>query len=245
MIKPYFRAASLLVLLFPVTCLSLSRTKTAPLPPKRPTQAPSAPNPVPPANETKPAGGVDYACLDRLRSAGTEFDLVALAPPSNPACAVNTSLKLKSVAVSSRTKARVRLPDEPMLSCSFSERLSHWIGDLAAPLIAGKLAAELKAIRTGPGYECRNRNHANEGKISAHALGIAIDITSFELADGRILAIGTQGGQQEQSAIGALRVAACGWFLTVLGPGSDAAHANHLHLDIMQHGTSERYRICQ
>jgi hypothetical protein len=154
-------------------------------------------------------------------------------------------LKLKSVALSSRTKARVLLPDEPTLSCSFSERLGHWIRDLAAPLIAGKLAAELKAVRTGPGYECRNRNHANEGKISAHAFGMAIDITSFELADGRILAIGTKGDQQEQSAVGALRVAACSWFTTVLGPETDAAHANHLHIDMMQHGTSDRYRICQ
>ena len=36
-----------------------------------------------------------------------------------------------------------------------------------------------------------------------------------------------------------------GWFLTVLGPGSDAAHSDHMHLDIQQHGSSDRYRICQ
>ena len=42
-----------------------------------------------------------------------------------------------------------------------------------------------------------------------------------------------------------IRVAACGWFTTVLGPGSDAAHAEHLHVDILQHGSSDRYRICQ
>ena len=243
MIRPYCYAASLLVLIFPMNCLS--GTKTTPQPPQRPTEIPSVPNPVPRATETNQAGVVDHVCLDRLRSAGTEFDPVTLDPSTNPACAVDTSLKLKSVALSSGTKARVRLPDEPTLSCSFSERLSHWIRDLAAPLIVGKLATELKAIRTGPGYECRNRNHANEGKISAHAFGIAIDITSVELADGRILAIGTTRDQQEQSVIDALRVAACGSFMTVLGPGSDVAHANHLHIDMMQHGTSDRYRICQ
>jgi hypothetical protein len=43
----------------------------------------------------------------------------------------------------------------------------------------------------------------------------------------------------------AFRTAACGWFTTVLGPGSDAAHADHLHLDIQPHGSSNRYRICQ
>jgi hypothetical protein len=40
-------------------------------------------------------------------------------------------------------------------------------------------------------------------------------------------------------------MAACGWFTTILGPGSDPAHADHLHVDIQQHGSSDRYRICQ
>jgi hypothetical protein len=30
-----------------------------------------------------------------------------------------------------------------------------------------------------------------------------------------------------------------------LGPGSNAAHAEHMHVDILQHGSSDRYRICQ
>jgi hypothetical protein len=231
----------------PMHCWSASGADTLPLPPSRPNGAlfKSAPNSAPQVDETKQAGVVDRACLDRLDSVGIEFDLVTLSPPADRACAVDTPVKLKSIFLGSRTKARVRLPDEPTLSCSFSERLSQWIRELAAPLIAGKLAAELKAIRTGPGYECRNRNRAKEGKISAHALGIAIDVTSVELADNRILTIGTKGDQQEQSAIDTLRVAACGWFTTVLGPGSDAAHANHLHIDSTRHGTGDRYRICQ
>jgi hypothetical protein len=237
---------ALLVFMVPMHCWSRSGAETLPLPPSRPTGAPfkTAPNSAPQVDETKQAGVTDRACVDRLDSAGIEFDLVTLSPPANPACAVDTPVKLKSIFLDSRTKV-VRLPDGPTLSCSFSERLSQWIRELVAPLIAGKLHAELKAVRTGPGYECRNRNHAEEGKISAHAFGIAIDVTSVELADNRILTIGTKGDQQEQSALDTLRVAACGWFTTVLGPGSDAAHANHLHIDNMQHGTSDRYRICQ
>ncbi|MFL4994931.1 MAG: extensin family protein [Microvirga sp.] len=45
--------------------------------------------------------------------------------------------------------------------------------------------------------------------------------------------------------LAAVRMAACGWFTTILGPGSDPAHADHLHVDIQQHGSSDRYRICQ
>jgi hypothetical protein len=114
-----------------------------------------------------------------------------------------------------------------------------------APLVAGDLAVELKSVHTGPGYECRNRNRAEIGKISAHASGLAVDVASFELANGKTLAIRPNGDEHLRTTVHAIRVAACGWFTTVLGPGSDAAHAEHMHVDILQHGSSDRYRICQ
>jgi len=46
-------------------------------------------------------------------------------------------------------------------------------------------------------------------------------------------------------AFRAVRTAACGWFTTVLGPGADSFHANNMHLDIEQHGSSGSYRICE
>ena len=42
-----------------------------------------------------------------------------------------------------------------------------------------------------------------------------------------------------------LRTSACGYFTTVLGPGSNEAHKNHLHFDLALHGKSDNYRICQ
>src|SRR2546422_709012 len=61
----------------------------------------------------------------------------------------------------------------------------------------------------------------------------------------RLKAVKPDGDEHMQATVAAIRVAACGWFTTVLGPGSDAAHADHMHVDIMQHGSSDRYRICQ
>ncbi len=112
-----------------------------------------------------------------------------------------------------------------------------------APLVTGSLNTELKNVRTGPGFECRNRNRATTAKLSAHAEGLAIDIAGFELANGSTLRITPE--DPPNPALTALRTAACGWFTTVLGPGSDAAHAAHLHVDGQQHGSSNRYRICQ
>ncbi len=39
------------------------------------------------------------------------------------------------------------------------------------------------------------------------------------------------------------RASACLYFSTVLGPGSNAAHDDHLHLDVKQRGGG--YRLCQ
>jgi hypothetical protein len=49
----------------------------------------------------------------------------------------------------------------------------------------------------------------------------------------------------EAAFLAAVRTTACGYFLTVLGPGSDAAHAEHLHVDLGLHGRTANYRICE
>jgi hypothetical protein len=74
---------------------------------------------------------------------------------------------------------------------------------------------------------------------------LALDISSFELANGQIVSIGSASNPASKATLGTVRTAACGWFTTVLGPGSDAEHENHLHVDIQQHGADGRYRICE
>jgi hypothetical protein len=218
-----------------------------PLPRPRPTDL-HGPKSAPPENgkgeaHEKPAR--DEGCLDRLKSAGFTFESATQHAASNPACVIDTPVKLIAVPLGARPSASVRLPEEPMLACRFAERFGHFVGDLAAPLIAGRLSFDLKGVRTGPGYECRNRNRAASGHISAHALGIAVDVAGFELTNGKALPIKPNGDTRGHAAVEAIRTAACGWFTTVLGPGSDAAHSDHMHLDILTHGSSDRYRICQ
>ena len=234
------------VLAFPPQASSAPIERSPPLPHPHPAEAPSHPAPydAAPAEQAKPEPAIDQACLDRLGAAGIEFEAVAL-PVAKPGCAIETPVRLKAVKLAPQWITSIRLPDEPTLSCRFGERFGHWLRDLVAPLIAGELAVELKSVRTGPGYECRNRNHAEAGKISAHASGLAADVASFELANGRTLAIKPNGDEHLRATVDAIRVASCGWFTTVLGPGSDAAHADHMHVDILQHGSSYSYRICQ
>jgi hypothetical protein len=226
-----------------------------PLPPPRPsdTLPPAAPA-APPAEtlqvgpkEPGPAQAVAEPdpCLAQLKATGFEVEAAEQPSTSNELCRIDAPVRLKAVPVRSRPGSMIRLGDQPILACRFADRFGHWLGDLVAPVVAGSLNTELKNIRTGPGFECRNRNRAATGKLSAHAEGLAIDIASFELANGSTLRIKPEGETPPNPALAALRTAACGWFTTILGPGSDTAHSDHLHVDVQQHGSSDRYRICQ
>jgi hypothetical protein len=224
-----------------------------PLPPRRPIETPSPATPpasrpqAPPAPMADAPPSVPAAedCLAGLKAAG--FEIEAAEPPqvSNELCRIETPVRLKAVPVPTKPETAVRLANQPILACRFAGPFGHWIGDLVAPLVSGIKGSDLKAVQTGPGFECRNRNRAATGKLSAHAQGLAIDIDGFELANGTTLRIKPEADSAPDPALAALRKAACGWFTTILSPGSDEAHHDHLHVDIEKHGSSDRYRICQ
>jgi hypothetical protein len=222
---------------------------TPPLPPRRPAEAPAPAAqpevPSPAKADAQPAAQAVDTCLAGLKAAG--FDVEPTEPPqvSNELCRIEVPVRLKAVPVPTKHETVVRLTQQPLLACRFADRFGRWLGDLVAPLVVGIKGAGLKAVHTGPGFECRNRNRSATGKLSAHAEGLAIDIAGFEFANGSTLRIGSEVGAAPDPALAALRTAACGWFTTILGPGSDEAHHDHLHVDIQQHGSSGNYRICQ
>lgn len=134
---------------------------------------------------------------------------------------------------------RVEVQPAPVLTCAMAQTFSGWVRNDAAPRVAA-LGSQLHAIENYDGYECRTRNRVIGAKPSNHGNGIAIDVRSFTLADGRVLGLADITVSKELRA--SLRASACEKFTTVLGPG-EAYHGSHIHLDIKQrwHG----YRICQ
>jgi hypothetical protein len=91
------------------------------------------------------------------------------------------------------------------------------------------------------GYECRARNREPGGPLSEHARGNAVDIASIVFANGHVFALA--GRTNDLTAATSLRTSACARFATVLGPGADAAHESHVHLDLEPRRNGGR--ICQ
>jgi hypothetical protein len=216
-----------------------------PMPPERPAAfrlragMPAA-TPSPSASALVPEKGYCLAMLARL---GIEAAPAVQDPNARPQCQIREPVRLSSIRSKARGGGLIRLPDNPLLACAFASAFGEWIGSTAAPLLEARLGSPLAEIRTGPGYDCRTINRSASGKTSAHATGEAIDMDRFTLADGRVFLVGTAG--EAADALAAMRRSGCGWFTTVLGPGADPAHASHIHVDVMRHGKSGSYRICQ
>src|SRR5262249_36388711 len=94
-------------------------------------------------------------------------------------------------------------------------------------------------------YSCRGMNDDSNARISEHAFGNALDIAAFTLADGRTITVkdGWHGAPAEQGFLRDVQGAACTLFTTVLAPGSDAYHHDHMHVDLMRR--SSGHVICQ
>ena len=91
-------------------------------------------------------------------------------------------------------------------------------------------ARKKAAMPPVPATRCRPRNGTS--KLSEHAFGNALDIGAFMLSDERQITVGGAKDPKEAEFMLAVRLAACGPFKTVLGPGSDADHATHFHFDL-------------
>ncbi len=75
----------------------------------------------------------------------------------------------------------------------------------------------------------------------------AIDVAAFQLENGQNVSVkaAVASAKNDGALIKALRTSACGYFTTVLGPGSDESHKEHLHFDYGLHGPTDNYRICE
>ena len=112
----------------------------------------------------------------------------------------------------------------------------------AAQRWVGVRVGEIQQISA---YSCRGLNGNPGAHISEHAFGNALDIAAFVLADGRRVTVrgGWRGMPEEQGFLRDVQAAACQQFNTVLAPGSNAHHEDHIHVDLMRRAS--RRVICQ
>lgn len=126
-------------------------------------------------------------------------------------------------AVAITSVSGVRLSQTATVDCSIAKALNSWVEEVAQPAFEGKLVE----MRVAAHYACRSRNNIKGAKISEHGKGKAIDIAAFVLANGKTLTV----KEDYNRLLRRIYKAACPYFKTTLGPGSDGYHEDHFHFD--------------
>jgi hypothetical protein len=131
------------------------------------------------------------------------------------------------------------------LACPIVSVLDHWLAESVQPAAMRWFGARVVEIKQISAYSCRGMNGNANAHISEHAFGNALDIAGFTLADGRYVSVehGWKGVPEEQGFLHDVQATACQQFTTVLAPGSNVYHYNHIHVDLMRRAT--RRLICQ
>ncbi len=130
------------------------------------------------------------------------------------------------------------------LACPIVSALDRWVVESVQPSAMRWFNQPVVEIRQISAYSCRGMNGQIGARISEHAFGNALDIASFTLADGRRVTVkdGWRGLPEEQGFLRDVQSAACDQFTTVLAPGSNRFHYDHIHVDLMRRTSGTR--IC-
>jgi hypothetical protein len=225
------------------------RKVAIPLPKPRPAEAPGVepekPETAgqPPAETARltepavPAPPPPSAC----RLALTEAIAIA---PSIPdikgagGCGGEDLVRLEAVVLPD--KRRVSVKPAAILRCPMASAIADWIRTDMAPL-AVSLGSVISDLDNFDSFECRGRNRVVGARLSEHGRANALDVRALKLANGQSISL-TDRTVSRETRETVLR-SVCTRFSTVLGPGSDWYHEDHIHLDLMERRNN--YRICQ
>ncbi len=138
--------------------------------------------------------------------------------------------------VSAALGGRVRVSPPATMGCPMTAALDRWIHNSVQRAAMRQFRQPVVEIKQISSYSCRGRNGKRTGKLSEHSFGNALDIAGFTLADGRTITVVKgwwRGTPAEKAFLRETFAGACREFYTVLGPGSDRAHYNHFHVDLL------------
>jgi len=219
-------------------------------PPAAPAQAGAPMSLTPPGGEPYGQGGAPhpyYNAPDAGSPATTEVDVPdylysprpMMPPPGSQQTApANAPIPpLGPPAPPPPNPGPVELEPAATLACPIVSALDKWVAGVVQPAALKWFHQPVVEIRQLGGYSCRGMVNGNpNAPISEHAFGNAIDIAEFDLADGHRITVqyGWHGTPEEQGFLHDVQGGACTDFTTVLAPGANVYHYNHIHVDLMR-----------
>jgi hypothetical protein len=189
-----------------------------------------------PEQEESAPAAVPSPCDLRLAQVAGFRPLGKLVAPGE--CGAPDAVLLETVTLPDKSKVAIAPP--ATLRCEMAEAVTAWLRDDVAPA-AQKLGAPLRRLDDLGSYECRGRDRVRGATLSEHGRANALDVHDFRLGNGQPIVLADPKAPKDFRD--AVREAACARFATVLGPGSDAEHGEHVHIDLEERRNN--YKLCE
>lgn len=175
----------------------------------------------------------EAACLSRGEVRQSAYMSFRSQPINGPGtCGMNRPLRVNAFA-----GGDVAVTSTQTLACPIVATTDRFLAEVVQPAAMGNFGSQVIEMRAGS-YSCRAMNNGSgTSRRSEHSYGNALDIFSFRFSDGREVTIrhGWNGSPQERDFLREVFTGACRIYRTVLGPGADMFHYDHLHVDLARH----------
>ncbi|VVT23297.1 Extensin [Rhizobium sp. EC-SD404] len=199
---------------------------------------PRALNPFARAREPQSSlPAAEAACRQRLQRLGVQFT-------DKPAVGNGNSCGIAHPVEVSGLSGGVNVRPATLLNCQMAEAFATWVKNELAPSTRKRYLSGIETVGSMGGYSCRTMNSRRGAPMSEHSKGNAIDVGSIKLNSGRVIDVSAKGlfAFRERGLLNSVRDDGCKYFNTILGPGSDANHADHFHFDLRARRNG--YRHC-
>jgi len=175
------------------------------------------------------------ACQVRLAKIAVFQPIPVLVGPGD--CGATDAVLIDTVILPDKTK--VAVTPAATMRCPMAEAIAQWVREDVVPIL--KDLPPLRGLDNFDSYSCRGRNNVRAAQLSEHGKADALDVRDFKLADGHELNLtDIHAGKDWRDAV---KASVCARFSTVLGPGSDGYHEEHIHLDLEERRNN--YKICE
>jgi hypothetical protein len=188
-----------------------------------------------PESAAAAAPATPSACQLRLAKIAAFQALPTLVGPGD--CGASDAVLMDTIILPDQSKVAVTPP--ATMRCPMAEAVAHWVRDDVAPSLRDQ--PPLRGLDNFDSYSCRGRNNIRAAQLSEHGRANALDVRDFRLADGREL--GLTDVNVDKDWRDGIRQSACARFSTVLGPGSDGYHEEHIHIDLADRHNG--YKLCE